>query len=290
MALTPQLVQEIVRQRLGSSSDEVAARVLMQIPHALKSFGSVIAADPHLRPLLQTDRRSTRLPIAQGDRTDANVVSGFSNGIVTLSSGYDTWQFLLEWLDVGQIYFQPATTISTINPGTDRITLSTPLNFEVADGMSVILTSTGGLPGGYVSNTLCYVYDYNGTDALSLVTTYNDPDTLIDFSTAGTGLRRLVSITYNYPLQRLRSPAQANLPNYLDGTFTYFYVQDGSLVVLRDDCIGGMVACALPTYPLTLAAMPDSEEAERIFLQIITDMVVQPASQAVAQTKTNARR
>ena len=105
--LTPQVVSDIVRHRLGMPDDSQAARIIMLIPEALKSFGRMIAADPDTRQLLTTNPLSTKLPIG-------------NNGAVDLSSGYGQYKFLLEYIDRGLMYWSPGAicTPYLLNIGT----------------------------------------------------------------------------------------------------------------------------------------------------------------------------
>ncbi len=93
MALTPQLVSEIVRHRLGEPDSSRAARFEFLVPEALKLTGRKIAANTNLRQLLTTD------PLA----TTAVLAADFS---ISLPALYASDQILLEYLDYGQIYLE----------------------------------------------------------------------------------------------------------------------------------------------------------------------------------------
>lgn len=97
MALNNRLVSELIRQRMGWKDDQNAARVINLIPEALKQFGRQYAADPFTRPLVTTPKATTTIAIG-------------SRGQVNLVTGYDTYQFLLEYLDKGLMYFLPSVT------------------------------------------------------------------------------------------------------------------------------------------------------------------------------------
>jgi hypothetical protein len=99
MALNNRLVSELIRQRMGWTDDSQAARVINLIPEALKAFGRSYAADPFTRPLVTTPKATTTIPIG-------------ARGAVNLVTGYDTYQFLLEYLDKGLMYFLPSVTVS----------------------------------------------------------------------------------------------------------------------------------------------------------------------------------
>lgn len=97
MSLNNRLVAELIRQRMGWPDDSQAARVINLIPEALKAFGRSYAADPYTRPLVTTPKATTTIPIG-------------ARGQVNLATGYDTYQFLLEYLDKGLMYFLPGVT------------------------------------------------------------------------------------------------------------------------------------------------------------------------------------
>ena len=99
MTLTPRLCAEVIRQRMGWPDGSQSARVINMIPQALKAFGRKYAADPFTRPLVTTNKATTSIAIG-------------SRGAVNLVTGYDTYQFLLEYLDKGLIYFLPGVTAS----------------------------------------------------------------------------------------------------------------------------------------------------------------------------------
>lgn len=130
MTLNPRLVSELIRQRAGWTDDSQAARVLNLIPQALKQTGRLLAADPFTRPLVTTNRETTLIAIGE-------------QGKLNLTTGYDSYQFLLEYFDKGQVYFLPksevagtaATGTLTIQPdvGTQAIgylTVTTPTGYS----------------------------------------------------------------------------------------------------------------------------------------------------------------
>lgn len=99
--LTPQICAEIIRQRLSLPDDSQAARIIAQIPTALKAFARKVAADPNTRQNVITDRTTTTLPITTGGRVDMN-------------DGYGDYKFMLEYLDQGFIYLLISTPISGV--------------------------------------------------------------------------------------------------------------------------------------------------------------------------------
>lgn len=88
--LTPQIVAEVMRQRMKDPDGSDQARYINGIPEALKNTARKVAANPRLRPLLLTDRLTT--------------TSALSSGKVTLSDLYNTHHILLEYLQKGRIY------------------------------------------------------------------------------------------------------------------------------------------------------------------------------------------
>lgn len=160
----------------------------------------------------------------------------------------------------------------------------------IADLTRVRFTTTVTLPTGIASSsTDYYITDYEAavtgdraTASSFTISAYSDGSVPNPITAPGSGVltMTLMDIT-NPPLQRLRSPQQAGLTRYLDDVFTYFYIQGNELFVLPKT-IEGSVAFAAPSYPTNLAAMPESEEAERIFLDKLYELVL-PAVNDAAQ-------
>ena len=96
MSLTTQVVAELCRQHLGLPDGSKAAQFINLIPEALKLTARKIAADANLRQLLITDPAATSIAIAAG-------------GKVNLQTGYQSFAFLLEFIDLGQIYHSGST-------------------------------------------------------------------------------------------------------------------------------------------------------------------------------------
>lgn len=88
--LNPQIIAEVMRQRLNLPDGAKAPRYINGIPEALKKTARKIAANPKLRPLIITDRATTTIALAAGK--------------VNLQTGYSTHRFLLEYFDKGKIY------------------------------------------------------------------------------------------------------------------------------------------------------------------------------------------
>lgn len=88
--LTPQLVAQLVGNRLGDTDGSNSAKYIFLIPEALKATARKIAANPYLRSLLMSDRTSTTLGVN-------------GNGYFDLD-GLDTFHVLQEYIDVGEIY------------------------------------------------------------------------------------------------------------------------------------------------------------------------------------------
>lgn len=467
MTLTPQTCAEIVRARGGIKDGSQDAKILMQLPSALKAFARRYAADPYTRSLICTDKATTTLAIG-------------ANGQVNLITGYDTYQFLKEYIDKGQMYLlssvttvpylvsvggfasgtwtfarnpvhnetivvngvtftfkQPGLSVSgagetsmnnpfiyagqfndkpfyTLGPidyycrwETDSwyfraddfapvyldnepvdfpwegtkwavsqigslpvpvvekgaltsvqveigvTAADTALNFAVtlnasadvaitvatyeamdvvvtgtynttgsggnaftmasSSGLAVVrsastftgggdntyglqigatvtgfanftrvrFTTTGSLPTGISLATDYYIINYSPdaisdppgptTFGLSTTVTGLNPVTI---TSAGSGVLTMLQMdSSGNPIQPIRSPQQANLPQYLGSIYQYFYIQGDVLFLLATDGVypTGSLAFAVPYWPLTLAALPDSDEAERLFIDILTE-------------------
>lgn len=259
--LNTRLVSEIIRQRTGSKDDGLAARAVNGIPECLKRTARIIVADPALRELLITDKTTTSIAIA--------------NGAANLVTGYSTWQFLLEWFDQGQCYLAPAVSISSVDTSVDTLTIADSL--PAFASLDRVQFSGPGLPSPLVAVTNYYLTGYNPrTGAFGLSTTSNGL-TPVNLLTAGSGTIMMTKMdATGQPMQRLRNPQQAALPNYLTNVFSYFYIQGNSLFVLPASTAGS-VKFAVPYFPTTLATLPSSTEAERIFLQEMMNYLEMPA-------------
>lgn len=472
MALTYEVISEVIRQRLGSMDDSIAAKVLAQIPTALKSTARILAASPFTRSLICTEKTLTTLPIG-------------TNGAVNLITGYDSYQFLKEYIDKGQMYLllsltgapyqatvgghaggswhfvrnpvhnetiivngvtftfrQPGLSVS----GSGEVSMNNPfiyagefeskpfytlgsidyycrwetdawyflvddlsplyvstkfaegaLPWEVAtwdvtgkgvppapvvakgsftnvqveigataaetatlfaftlnasanaainvatyaaasttvfgtydatgsggnaftmansSGLAVIasgstfsgggdntygisissntstftnlmrvrFTTTGSLPTGLSLVTDYYIINYSAhgdTATFGLSSTANGL-TPVTITSTGSGTLTMSQMdARGNPIQPLRSPQQAALPQYLGSVFQYYYIQADQLFLIPDNVTypSGNVAFAVPYFPINLAALPDSKECERVFLQELTNEVavaVQP--------------
>ena len=159
--LNNRLVAELIRQRMGWPDDSQAARVINLIPEALKAFGRSYAADPFTRPLVTTPKATTTVAIG-------------ARGQVNLATGYDTYQFLLEYLDKGQMYFLPSVTANpyilsggeyasgywtfNANPQQGETIAVNGVTFTFSYGNAVVASAgTAGANGTYT-----YTGQYNG--------------------------------------------------------------------------------------------------------------------------------
>lgn len=160
---------------------------------------------------------------------------------------------------------------SAVNTDLDAITIST-LASAFSNYDRVQFTTTGSLPGGLSLATNYYLVNYsNGTGQLSST---SNGLTLVNLSNAGSGVLAMTKMdATGNPIQKLRNPQQMGLPQYLSNVFNYYTVQADSLYIQAIDGIypTGTVACSLPFFPLTVGALPDSEEAERVFLDVLTE-------------------
>ncbi|HXG82652.1 MAG TPA: hypothetical protein VNI84_01370 [Pyrinomonadaceae bacterium] len=91
--LNERLVAELVRHRLGEIDASKSGRTILLIPEALKAVARKVAADHFIRHKLLTNKSTTVLPISDAFSVD-------------LSEGYKLFRFLLEYIDVGQIYHE----------------------------------------------------------------------------------------------------------------------------------------------------------------------------------------
>lgn len=89
--LTPQIVAEVMRQRLGLPDASQAARFTAGIPEVLKATARKIVADPYLRSLLVTDPQNVT---ADPGKT----------GTVDLTALENQHQVLIEYFDLGAVY------------------------------------------------------------------------------------------------------------------------------------------------------------------------------------------
>lgn len=172
---------------------------------------------------------------------------------------------------------------------TYRISIATELA-GLEDLSRIRFTTTVTLPTGIVSSsTDYYVTDYTpattgdrGTAASFTISSAPDGLTPNPITSTGSGVLTVtLQDVVSTPLQMLKNPQQAALPRYLDNVFQYFYVQGNELFILPSTT-SGSVAFAVPSYPTNLAAMPESEEAERIFLDKLYELVL-PAVNDAAQ-------
>lgn len=141
----------------------------------------------------------------------------------------------------------------------------------------VQFTTTVTLPTGISASTDYYLTDYTIDDETATFGLSSTADGLtpVTISTAGSGvLTMALQDTNDLPLQEV-SPQQAPLTQYLDSVFDYFYRQSNVLTLLPIDgnYPTGSVGLAVPFYPLTLSALPDSEECERWFLDKLFELV-----------------
>mgnify|MGYP003498955805 FL=1 len=79
---------------------------------------------------------------------------------------------------------------------------------------------------------------------------------------------------YDYPCQTV-TPNQKNLTFY-QSEWLQYYVQGNTLYVIPSDTTGDL-AFAVPYFPATLSAMPDSTEAETIFLETLLELLMTDA-------------
>lgn len=180
MALNAQLVAELIRQRMGWENDAQAARVINLIPEALKQTGRQLAADPFTRQLVTTDRRTAIVSIGAGGKLD-------------LTTGYDDYQFLLEYFDKGQVYFLPSSEIAG-TPATGQLTVVPP---STTHAVGYLIVSN---PSGYSTGSFTITQGVQAVGTFTVVTLPNNGDTIIvngvtfTFVTTSTGLATQILI------------------------------------------------------------------------------------------------
>lgn len=81
-----------------------------------------------------------------------------------------------------------------------------------------------------------------------------------------------------YPMQRLQSPQQAALPNYLTNVYDYYYIQGDSLFVVPSSTTG-TISLAVSYFPATLADLPDDTSIERVFLDELANLSASPVQE-----------
>lgn len=174
MSLTPRLVSELCRHRLGLPDASGSARFINLIPEALKATARKIASNANLRHLLVTDPAATLLNL--------------SAGRVNLQTGYAQFNFLLEYLDCGKIYHSGSV----------------------------------------------------------------------------------------HPLQKI-STNQANLNGVYDSVFYHYFVEGDFLTALGNGVkLSGQLSFAVPYFPENLAALPESEEVETMFISKLCELATVP--------------
>lgn len=262
MALTPRIVTEIMRQRLGLASAAKAAAVTLQIPQALKETGRRMAADPTTRALLQTDRTVALISLATG-------------GKVPLASAYTTHKIIKEFIEYGQMYFCPSLSFATSDVDVSNNTLTLRgERFKVGD--KVRFTTTTTLPAGLSLATDYWIASYNATTYLATISTSLANalnNVVVDITSQGTGTHTIaVQESADHPMSRLAGPQAAPFSRYLASEYRYYYIQGDTLFVLPATSTG-QVAFAVPYYPATLADLPESNEAENIFLDVLLNIL-----------------
>ena len=258
MALDPRKVTEIMRQRLGLPDASKAAAITLQIPQALKETGRRMAADPTTRALLQTDRTVATIPLSVG-------------GKVPLATAYTTHKIIKEFIEYGQMYFCPSLPFGTSDVDVSNNTITVRgERFKVGD--KVRFTTTTTLPAGLTLATDYWIASYNAatnliTVATSLANALNN--VVVDITNQGSGTHTIaVQETVDYPMSKIAGPQAAPFDRYLASEYRFYYIQGDTLFVMPATSLG-QVAFAVPYYPATLADLPESNEAENIFLDVL---------------------
>lgn len=253
MSLTARLASEIVRQRLGWPETKAAA-IINQIPEALKATARKVAADPYLRDLMLTDKTVAQIAL--------------SNGRVNLAPNYDEYYFLKEYLDLGQIYYLPSATF-VATPGTDFI----DVDLDVSNNDIVRFTTTGTLPAGLDLNTSYYVRNFTAGTPPKFQVSLTLGGAVIDITNTGSGTHTATLFdSFGSPIQFLPAAQLSVLPRFFDADFTYAYLQ-GDMITMGDRALTGNLGFAVPSYPITLESLPESDEIERMFLQKLFELM-----------------
>lgn len=262
MALNPRVVADAIRHQLGWTDASRSAAIILQIPQALKETGRRIAADPSTRALLVSDKATSKVAIG-------------TDGKVNLQTAYGNYKILKEFIEHGQMYVLPVFAFATtaVDTSGNTITPNIASGERVAASDKIRITTSGSMPGGLVSGTDYYVRTVNAATGAFTLAASAALLADIDLTSQGSGTHTLtMQESADFPLQKLGSPQLEAHTRYLDSVFRYYYIQGDVLQVLPRG-VAGNVAFSVPYYPWNLAALPDSLEAENIFLSVLKDIV-----------------
>jgi len=247
---------------MAAGDKKLIALVNSTIPQALKETGRRIAADPSTRDLLMTDRASVK--IATG-----------LDGKVSLVTAYTTHFILKEFIEHGRMYFLPSFVVNAAQVSVADNTL-THATERVKAGDKVQITTGGTIPAGITASVDYYVIaDSDSTGAFQIASSraLAAAGTPVDITSQGVGNHTVtVMETADFPLQRLADPSTAPFPRYLDEMFRYYFIQGDTLQLLPYSS-SGSVGFSVPYYPSSLANLPDSAEAENIFIETLLQIL-----------------
>ena len=178
---------------------------------------------------------------------------------------------LKEFIEYGQMYFCPSLPFGTSDVDVSNNTITVRgERFKVGD--KVRFTTTTTLPAGLTLATDYWIASYNAatnliTVATSLANALNN--VVVDITNQGSGTHTIaVQETVDYPMSKIAGPQAAPFDRYLASEYRFYYIQGDTLFVMPATSLG-QVAFAVPYYPATLADLPESNEAENIFLDVL---------------------
>lgn len=260
MTLTPRLVGDILLKRLGRPDSSEIGNIVMQIPEGLKLTARRVAENPATRALLLSDKTTAKVAIG-------------SNGKVSLVTAYNDYRILKEYIGHGQMYLLPAVSVanSSVETSANELALGSAAN-RLAVGDKVQITTTGSLPGGIAALTDYYVKTWNPTTYAITLAPSADLSSVVDITSQGSGTHTVtVQESADFPLQWV-APEVAPLDRYLDVIYRYYNIEGDTMQIFPRG-MAGQVAFAVPTYPSTLAQLPESAEAEAIFLEVMLELL-----------------
>lgn len=156
--------------------------------------------------------------------------------------------------------------------------------FQNLDLIHVAVPAGGVLPDPLDIDTPYYIINRQEIDGglLFELSDYPDGSNIVNLAAQGWGLMTIIKRGGSgQPLQETNLKAAA-LPNYLAAEFDYYYIRDNNVCLLPIEDVSpvGSIALEVPFYPLNLSALPDSQEAEKLFLQELMNIVAVPVQES----------
>lgn len=275
MALTYAQCSEIVRGRLNLPTT-AKLRIQKAVSNALQIFSERIIDDVNKRYMLTTPRSVTATPTL---------------GVIDLGATVTGYKIMIDRLHQGRLYNVNRTfTASNVSTVTDTITV---VDAGLAENARVRFTNSGGaLPAPLVIDTDYFILNLSEDGTFQLYTDENDPDTLINLTTTGTGTQTITSafLANEQPLQRLTNPDfTAFSLNYADaasdkfwwliGTSLYVYKGDGTPITTS-------IQFSVPKNArLVDFATSPLQELQDEFIDVLTELVAQGEAPRQAPAK-----